>query len=473
MPKTVEATQPSVLDHPLLLPAKIVVWPFQMTLSKIGSVVRSILGYLLTIGTFSFARWQHDWLAYKIIEVFSNGIKGLFWSRWDPSRLVKAFKILENLGGKREFTLSKDGSKLDSMLITYKNVKAAIEHNGGQIIQCLPISLKNDHYQVNRLAPAEYADVIIPQNNHPQWDNFYKETLSNLKMEKASFQLENGSIVQGFIINHWNESDPKRPEPGQCFIRPPSPAISYAQVKAPMLKMVLCLQADVICYDNPGTWKSTGTPSEGSYYLAGETMVEKAINTFGYDPKNIWMDGFCGGGGIAVHLYKQYHDRGVNLFLQNSYDKLYNLICQQPFPARYLAPYAIDGVKSADPKVEALVDEDGFDSEGKLINLKGKPKGGNALIVNTKGDRTVDPKSHERLVAAAQEVAVDVCPIMNEHPDKTKDPHREEVVDIPVTWKKIMAYITEKAPAKKPPVQTPELVVPEVKRWSWRSLFGG
>lgn len=474
MPKPVEASQPSVLDHPLLLPAKIVVWPFQFTLAKIGSVVRSILGYLLSIGAFSFAKWQHDWLAWGVIEVFTNGFKGLIWSSWDPSRLEKAFKILENVGGIREFTSSKDGSKLDSMRITYKNVKAAIETNGGQIIQCLPISSQDKNYQVNRVAPTEYADVIIPQENHPLWETFYKETLSNLKMEKASFTLENGSIVHGFIINHWNESDPKRPEPGHCYIRSPSPGVSFAQVKSPMMKMVLCLQADMICFDNPGTWKSEGTPSEGAYYLAGEAMVEKAIHTFDYEPKNITIDGFCGGGLTAAHLYEKFHHLGINLFIQNTPDNLFNVICQQAWPASYLAPYAIDGVQSCDPKIKALVKQNNFDSVEHFNSLEGKPKRGHVTILHTKGDKTVDPNSHERLVSAAAKVAEKVCPIMNTPIGKSKDPHRDEVVDVPETWKLIMKCIIDKAPAK-PPVQTPEPAVPEPQAgwWSWVPIIGG
>lgn len=450
MPKVNDASQPvpGFFDKPIFTPAKIILTPLTWTLYKVSAVFRSFIGSCVRIGVFSFGEWQRSWIKKNIIEIYSGGFGALFGnSRWSDKRLEKGFEVLTSIGGVRETTPSKDGTKLDSMRITYQNVKATIEQHGGKIVQSFPISsvVKGEITQCKeaRKAPSEYVDIIIPQEGGPAWNSFYQNTLQHLKLEKATFTMENGTVVEGFILNHWNEKNPQRPKAGQCVLRCNSPTESYPIGKRDAMRF-LFLGLDVLLFDYRGTWKSEGIASEGGYYLDAEALFEKARTTFGYAPKDIWLSGFCEGGAVATHLFKKYHHLGVNLFVQNTFDTMENVLRQQVFPASHIAHLGIDGIKSNDPAIEALVEEDGFDNIGKLESLEGQY--GRAIVVNTDTDRTISKDSHPNYVAAAEKVTVKTCPILFQHPDKTQDGHRFDVLSDPVTWKKVVSHIIEKEP---------------------------
>ena len=135
------ATHPSLFSSPLCCPVRLVLSPFLFVARKVKEIFQSFLGYFVRIGVFSFGEWNRSWIKRKIITIYNDGIWGLFsGGKFCPLRLDQAFYCLERAGGIRSFTYSKDGTKLDTMLIRYKDVKATIEKNGGKIVQSFPIN---------------------------------------------------------------------------------------------------------------------------------------------------------------------------------------------------------------------------------------------------------------------------------------------------------------------------------------------
>lgn len=450
MPKINDAYQPvpGFFDKPIFTPAKVILSPLTWTINKVSSIFCSFIGSCVRIGVFSFGEWQRSWIKNKIIEVYSDGLGALFGnSRWSDKRLEHGFEVLTNIGGVRETTPSKDGTKLDSMRITYQNVVATIERNGGKIVKSFPIDsiVQGEATQCKeaRKAPSEYVDIIIPQESGPVWNSFYQNTLQHLKLEKATITMENGTVAEGFILNHWNEKNPKRPKEGQCVIRCNSPTESYPIGKRDAMRFVF-LGLDVLLFDYRGTWKSKGIASEGGYYIDAEAIFEKATNTFGYQPKDIWLSGFCEGGAVATYLKKKYHKLGVNLFVQNAFDTMENVLRQQVFPASHIAHLGIDGIKSDDPKITSRVEQDGFNNIYKLESLDTKE--GIGIVVHGGPDRVIHPDSHKRFVAAAEKVTTKTCAITFEHPDPTECRHRFDVLSDRKTWNKVVSCIAEKEP---------------------------
>lgn len=435
-----EKTSHGCLHHPIFTPVHIVLSPVTWALSKVSACFALFLGSLVRIGVFSFGEWQRSWFKNKIIEAYSGGFWALLGnSRWSDERLERSFQLLTDIGGERQTTTTQDGMKIDTMHIRYQNVKACIEKNGGIIRKSVPVSKSDGTYTIHRFSGEEYVDMIIPKEGAAEWESFYQSTLHHFKLEKASIVLENGKTVQGFITNHWEKKNTPRPKEGQCFLRCNSPTESYAMAKADIMRRIF-LGQDVFCFDYRGTWKSEGIPSEGGYYLDAEAVFEKAQKLYRHD--QIWIDGFCEGGAVANYLFTKYQGLGINLFMQNPFDTMSNVLSQQAS----FAPLGIDGIKSGDPAIEALVHEDGFDNLRKLEKLAGCEKKGCAIIISTDTDRIVGPDAHRHVVEAMRKVAAVTFEIVFSPEDRISDGHRRDVLADRKTWQLLVSRLAQKEP---------------------------
>lgn len=460
---TIPATTP-LLDKPICYPVRLVLKPFTLLFNLITKIIQVTLGYFVRLGVFPSGESNRSWLKRKIIECYKGGCYDTHErSGFNPDRLEHAFSVLASAGAVRYPTYSKNGTKLDTMILRYRDMKKKIEENGGAIISTLPITIEKqttvgkEYITICRenrtFSQNEYVDVILPDASKPNrgWENFSQKTLAHLGLEKIVVTLANGKTVEGFITKHWNEKNPHRPKENQCYIRCNAPTESMAMGKRDEVRTALGLRGDVLCFDYPGTWKSEGVPSEGSYYLAAETIVEHAVNEYRYDWKDVWVAGFCLGGAIAAHLKSKYHEKGINLFLQNTFDSMLKVYSQlSPFPANKLAVYGLPELQSRDPAVTDLVHQDGFDSVQKLINLRDKPASGMSLIVNTSTDHTVHPDAHYLLYCAAEKVSEKACSIVFDPDNKSKNGHSLDVCNASgtpgqrSTWDKSVTFIASK-----------------------------
>jgi len=457
-PIAITSQSQGILDNPICCPLKVVLTPFLWIIHKIKRVVQIFLGHLLSLGVFPYGKMNKSWISRQLIQLYQGGCYDTHErNQLNLKRLADALSILENMGGIRSNTRTKDGVKLDSMIIRYQDVLREIEKHGGTIKSCLPIHINDVKKtgketicicQENHASPKEYVDIILKDEtkSDSDWDSFCEKNLSRLGLEKAKLTLAGGRFVEGYIVKHWNESNPTRPKEGQCFVRCNAPTESYPMSKRDIFRHVLAMRSDMLCFDFRSSGESEGTPTEGGCYADAEAMVEKAVHEYGYKWKDIWAEGFCEGAAIALHLKKKYHDKGINVFTQNGFDCMNNTLRQQIFPADRLAPWVSNELKSRDPKVQSLVFEDCFDSVGKLQSLtkSQEPKKGVSIIVNTDTDTTVHPDSHARLKAAAEKVSEKCFSHFFNHPIKGKNGHSYDVLGERSVWDKVVTYITHK-----------------------------
>ncbi|MDN3506659.1 MAG: hypothetical protein P0S96_05470 [Simkaniaceae bacterium] len=444
----------ALLDRPVLYPVRLVARPLLWTIAKVRAAAQIFVGYFVRIGVFSFGEWNHSFIKRKVIELYKGDfcdVQGR--GHFSPIRLEQAFAMLCAIGGKRFDIESKDGTKLDAMHLRYVDVKAKIEEHGGKIVDSFPVSIDTHLtrspatpplYNESRSSPKEYVDIILPNKPGEKWDDFSQKILMGMGLENVQVKLRDGEVVDAFIVKHWDERRPTRPKPGQCFVRSNSPTESYAMAKRDMMRRIFGTKGDVLCYDYRGTWKSEGKPSEGGYYLDAETMVEKAANDLGYAWRDIWAEGFCLGGAVAVHLKKKYHDKGINLFVQNSFDKMLHTLQSQVFPANWLAGLGLNETHSRSPAVIAQTEQDGFDSIAKLDGLKTGSKDGVSIVFNTTTDTTIDARSHAALASRLDGICKKTFAINYEPTDKSRNGHRLDLLGEAGMWDRAVTFITAK-----------------------------
>lgn len=455
------------LDNPLFYPIKVVATPLLWVIAKIKRCFEIIFGFFDRLGVFPFGEWNRSYVRRKIIECYKGGCYDTHdRMMYDPLRLDQAFVVLKNIGGVRLNTFSKDGTFLDSMILRYEDVKKKIENYGGKFIDCFPVSIehvKRDGKELtyycyeNHKNPKEFIDIILPNRDDEVWNTFSLETLSCLGLEKIEIKQKNGKTVQGFIMKHWDEKKPLRPKKGQLFIRANAPTESYPMAKRDIMRRILGTRGDVLCFDYRGTGKSEGVPSEGGYFLDAESMAELAINQYGYKKEDIWAEGFCLGGAVAVHLKCVLPE--INLFIQNTFDSMLNTFKQQIFPANYLSPIGLDEVQSHDLFICSNVKQYSFDSIKKIKDSRKNEKKGISIVYNTKTDRTIGPLSHDHLVKELGHISKRTFSLMYMPEDRKTNGHSTDILANQENWNRAVKYITAK--------DYPEILNPPYAGESW------
>jgi len=435
-------TEPQSKSIDYLHPVKYVLKPVFLVTDMIDRVFQGIFGYLSRIGVFSFGEWNRSWFKRKIIEVWKRGCDTTADRKgYSEERHLIAYNALIKMGGIQKDVYSKDGTKLNTMMFSYERMKQTIEGFGGEIVSTLPITIQDRSKkgskestigatQVRTEEAEEFADVILFNENQNRcnktlWNELCKDGLNHLGLEKIKL-TRNGQLVEGYVIKHWDSENPNRPKEGQCIIRCCSPTESYPMAKRDIARHVLGLRADLFAWDHPGTWRSEGLATEGGYYAAAETIVDMAHHEYGYDIKDMWSCGFCLGAAVAIHLKKKYHKEGINLFVQNAFNSMRQTFKQQDWPANKLAIYGLPEVESHDPLTRALVEQDRFDSLGKLENLEGQY--GTSIFIHTSTDQTIDPNSCADLVTAGYFCSEKVHSFMFEPERKDKNGHSLDVL---------------------------------------------
>lgn len=432
------ATSPEtvgILDKPICLPLKIVLSPLIWLINKVVRAWTVFAGWGNSLGIFSNGKWNRSWCNRKIIELYKGGCYDTHNRlQFDPVRLGRAFESLVKAGMTQTETWTKDGIKLDSMLIRYRDILEKIKAHGGSHVFSLPVQWdKGDRTEVNGKtyhlkctetsgATDQFIDIIIPDADKCSkcWNEFSAKTLAKFGVETLELTRENGEVVRGYVTKHWNNKEDKRNADGD-FIRtdlnlpiiaPCAPTEVKECRKRTLLQYVLAHRADVYAYDYRGSGKNEGAPSEGGYYLGLEAAVEKMRDFYGHKISRMLIDGFCLAGGVVAHAKRKYHKDGINIITQNTFCCLLHTLKNQIWPANLLSPSGVDEVRSRDPRIKALLgkfQEDSFNTVKKYSELEGKE--GVMIIINTASDKTVDPKTHERTISVAKRVSKHCKPI--------------------------------------------------------------
>jgi hypothetical protein len=394
-------------------------------------MIKTFSRYLLRICTFQIGEYNHG--------PFSRFLIKLMKKHYDLSdkriplnngTLERYIHIIEDIGGKRYSKVSIDGlAQIDYVLLTYDNVNKRILQKGGKWIE-IPVEHKTDSkYKIadaSTISPL-YLTCIYSESKTPEWRDFIDKSLARFGWERATVEFADGK--KEVLVTHLSEEKSPVRKPA-CFLRCHSPGRSYGMEQKYIGKH-LSIQKDICLFNYRGTHISTGTASEGGYYLDAETMYQELIQTYSYKPEQIWVTGFCLGGAVAAHLKLKYHHLGINYVGENTFTSLLSVILHQPWPASYMGKIALDAIQSTDKEIASRVEQDAFNTLEKFQKLK--PENPSiSIIINTDADVILPKDSGQNLFLAAKKGGP---AFQLTHVSSSKgNPHADEVFEEKRIW---------------------------------------
>jgi fermentation-respiration switch protein FrsA (DUF1100 family) len=360
----------------------------------------------------------------------------------NPEYIESCIKILEDLGGARLIKEAADDlAKIEYMLLTVENVQKKIEQKGGKWIEiAIQPSLEKSVYLVadDSQKSSHYIYAIFAENESHEWEIFFHHVLSQVGWEKATLEFK-GKSRKILVTSHLKEKHPRSNR--ACFLRCHSPGRCYGMDKKYISKH-LGIKKDLCLFDYRGTHHSTGTPSEGGYYLDAETVFHELLHRHSYSPHQIWVTGFCLGGAVGAFLKTKYHDLGIHYVGENSFTSLLSVINNQIQPFAYMGKIAIHAIKSLDPAITSRVEQDEFNTLEKFRKVTAEKKNAICVFINTDADKILPENSGGRLYLSASKTnsAFQIIHVSTQQ----NNPHVDQVFDDEKVWSKYLEIISAK-----------------------------
>ncbi len=349
-------------------------------------------------------------------------------------------KIFEDLGGMRFVKETPDGlAKIEYMLLTVENVQRKIEQKGGKWMEIAvdpPATKSMYKTAADSQKSLHYIYAIFAKNESPEWEDFFNNVLNKVGWEKATLDFQ-GKTKEILVTSHLKEKYLKRSP--ACFMRCHSPGRCYGMDKK-YISRHLSARKDLCLFDYRGTHNSTGTPSEGGYYLDAETIFHELLNRHSYQPQQIWVTGFCLGGAVAAFLKTKYHDLGIHYVGENTFTSLLSVINNQIQPFAYMGRIAINAIKSLESSITSRVDQDEFNTLEKFSKVNSERKNAVCVFINTDADTILPKNSGERLYLSASKTntAFQIIHIST----RQNNPHVDHVFDEERVWNKYLEIIS-------------------------------
>lgn len=189
---------------------------------------------------------------------------------------------------------------------------------------------------------------------------------------------------------------------------------------------------DITVWDPRGTAESTGTPTEGGYYLDAEAVFEEIARQV---PINrIYVTGFCEGAAIAAHLKKTYHERGVHFVASNPYTSMTEVVQSYGPIGRMGAHFGMKALQHPNCNIV----QDGFDNIAKLQNLPHSD--GKCILIHTDTD-TMMPRGSVSKMITAFDHAGPVHEILRVHPNPKENGHLQPPTHDLAVWNRYINLV--------------------------------
>ncbi|HSX11442.1 MAG TPA: hypothetical protein VLF94_07000 [Chlamydiales bacterium] len=378
------------------VPNCFVCMPVKWCCDKIRKLAEMIFGYLLRITTFQLGVINERG-TYPIMRIFQRISSDPREERpYDPKRLEISRRLLIELGGVEGFVPAADGHAN----VHHMHFRSA------------------DIFNRFALLGAQRIDVMYHGKRRKALLN-PPHILSKFRVPMVPYRMANGQRVQVALL-------PQAPTPNErprVILRCHSPGRAMCMNRSEILRDLLAGH-DVMIWDPRGTAKSTGTPSEGGYYLDVETIYQRLI-ALGYQSHEIYVFGFCKGAACATHLIRKYHADGINGILSNPYTSMKDVVEGYGWLGRLGARYGLKAIQSTDPEITRRVRQDGFDNVAKLRNLPHRVgPGGKLIIIHTNTDKMMPYGTADKLFDAFDD-AGPIVPILRTHPNPRINGHME------------------------------------------------
>ncbi len=354
MTSTVQATS-SILNWPCCAPVR---W----VCAKVKALAEAIFGYLLRVVTFQLGVMKSR-AAYWIMRIYQRLLSDPREQKpFDHKRLEDSKNLLTRFGG----------------------VEAIVQPaDGGSQVHCM-ILRSADFFETFRKLGSQTIDII--HEGRP------RKALLNPPPEAHKFSLPiieikmpDGTVKEGALLREGPDT-PRKPMILYCH----SPGQSMAMARK-YLGHHLGAGYDVTIWDYRGTAESTGTPSEGGYYLDGEAVFQHVLKN-GFAPNRIYIYGFCEGAAVAAHLKRKFHHLGVHFIAGNPYTSMKDVVEGFGWLGRLAARYGLKALQ--DPNIN--VPQDGFDNVAKFRNLPRST--GKFILLDTDPDTMMPRGTVQKLI---------------------------------------------------------------------------
>lgn len=350
--------------------------------------------------------------------------------------------ILEEIGGERRKKLSEDGNAvIEFMLFRFDALKEKIHDNGGKL-RSVAINRLSDHESLYQIADEGTKATVIYRDQDKyseEWDLFFNQILKELGWDLIALVDENGHRKQAYMTLGNPNIDRY---PRQVFLRCHSPGRSYP-MEILYIGSHLGIGCDVCVFDYRGTYHSSGTPSEGGYYLDAESIFKELLDHYRYHPKSIWITGFCLGAAVGAYIKAKYAHLPVNFVAENPFTSVKKLIMAQNKVAGILGQYGLPAIEDKNKEVLKRVHQDYFNMEEKFQHIARAPHVAKCkiIIADMEHDKIVPKDSANRLFELAGTFSDAYHIVHNKGAGSSTEAHMERPLENPPTWEKYVQII--------------------------------
>lgn len=379
--------------------------PIQSIQTKVEALAKKVFGYLVRILTFQLGV-IHTPGAYWIIRLFQKWNSDPREKRpFDRQRLQSSKQLLQNFGCKEHTLVSKDA--------------AANIH----IMTCL----SKDVFQAFKDKGAEPIEITYKNKPRKALLNPPPEVIQKFRLNMIPIEVERGKVCLGALLP---EAPKTKTFPHILYFHSPGRSMAMDRV---FLLLHLLAGYDVTVCDLRGTAESTGTPSEGGYYLDAEAVLDHVRES---RPLNeIYVAGYCQGAAVAAHLKKKHHAEGLHYIASNPFTSYREVLENKGVLGKCAARFGLHAIKT--PHLAHL--EDDFDNVKKLSNLP--VSAGKFIFIHTAGDSLMPRRTVHELCKAVDGAGpiheILRSPLNKRENGHMKPPHEDEEV-----WHRYVQYVT-------------------------------
>ncbi|MES2345525.1 MAG: hypothetical protein V4494_06285 [Chlamydiota bacterium] len=235
----------------------------------------------------------------------------LFPTTFNEVRAEKSLDILRALGAKEHFVKPDDGQANVHMLTLKAQDFEDILNSYGATWEHIEVPSKQGMQSV--------LAIVLPDASRwdDAWENYEQNCLLKMGWVK---DIVNVRGKEREVIITCDTAGPILPSQWHehCFLYTHSTSGPFSRDRA-RAGFYLGMKQDLCFFDNRGIGKSKGIPTEAGFYADIDAVYKKLMETTAYDPKQLWLSGYCGGGPVAAYLKAKLHKRGINFIEEQSF----------------------------------------------------------------------------------------------------------------------------------------------------------
>lgn len=388
------------------IPDTIFCAPIRYVSEKIQKICETIFGYILRIITFQLGEMKRAG-AYIIMRIYQRLSSDPREEKpFDPKRLDESKQFLIQFGGIESVVEPADqGAQIH--LMTFKSA---------------------DFFNTFRARGSVLFDVIHHGRRRRVLLDPPLQDAAKFYLPIIDIRMHDGTLKKGALLP---ESPPTAHPPHILHCH--SPGRSMCMDRR-FLGLHLAAGYDVTIWDPRGTVDSTGTPSEGGYYLDAEAVFQSLINQ-NIPHNRIYVSGFCKGAAVAAHLKRKFHHLGVHFIASNPYNSMKDVVEGYGWMGKIAAHFGLQALQDSTLNIP----QDYFNNQEKLRNLPRSE--GKCVFIHTDTDKLMPPATVQKLIDIFGE-AGPVHEILRAHPNPKENGHLQPPYEDPIIWRRYVQIVT-------------------------------